>query len=131
MLQKKVIVYRHSPFFVNYAFCNFVDSKRKELLETLDGICDYYKATSKQNCSESVIFIESQIDKVEERKKSLITMFADGNITRDEFSVMKAEYNEEIKKALRTERTSERAREHYEWLYFRNICGCQTAWQNA
>ena len=83
-------------------------SKRKELLETLDGICDYYKATSKQNCSESVIFIESQIDKVEERKKSLITMFADGNITRDEFSVMKAEYNEEIKKLCeQRERQSE------------------------
>ena len=83
-------------------------SKRKELFETLDGICDYYKATSKQNCTESVIFIESQIDKVEERKKSLITMFADGNITRDEFVVMKAEYNEEIKKLCeQRERQSE------------------------
>lgn len=83
-------------------------SKKNELMETLDGICDYYKAKSKQNCSESVIFIESQIDKVEERKKSLITMFADGNITRDEFVVMKAEYNEEIKKLCeQRERQSE------------------------
>ena len=83
-------------------------SKRKELLETLDGICDYYKATSKQNCSESVIFIESQIDKVEERKKSLITMFADENLTQEEYTVMKAEYNEEIKKlSEQRERQSE------------------------
>ena len=37
-------------------------------METLDGICDYYKATSKQNCSVSVVFIESQIKKVEQRK---------------------------------------------------------------
>ena len=86
-------------------------SKRKELLETLDSICDYHKAASKQNCSESVIFIESQIDKVEERKKSLITMFADGNITRDEFAVMKTEYNEEIKKLCeQRERQSEQKR---------------------
>ena len=83
-------------------------SKKNELMETLDGICDYYKASAKQNCSESVIFIESQIDKVEERKKSLITMFADGNITRNEFTIMKAEYNEEIKKLCeQRERQSE------------------------
>ncbi len=83
-------------------------SKRKELLETLDGICDYYKATSKQNCSESVIFIESQIEKVEQRKKSLITMFADGNLTQEEYAMMKAEYNEEIQKLCeQRERQSE------------------------
>ena len=82
--------------------------KKDELMETLDGICDYYKATSKQNCSESVIFIESQIEKVEQRKKSLITMFADGNLTQDEYAIMKAEYNAEIKKLCeQRERQSE------------------------
>ena len=83
-------------------------SKKDELMKTLDGICDYYKATSKRNCSESVIFIESQIEKVEQRKKSLITMFADGNLTQDEYAMMKAEYNEEIKKLCeQRERQSE------------------------
>ena len=42
------------------------------------------------------------------RIPSLITMFADGNITRDEFVVMKAEYTEEIKKLCeQRERQSE------------------------
>lgn len=77
-------------------------------METLDGICDYYKATSKQNCSVSVVFIESQIKKVEQRKKSLITMFADRNLTQDEYAMTKADYNEEIQRLTeQRERQSE------------------------
>lgn len=73
-------------------------SKKDLLLSKLDKISGYYKMQSKKNSAESVNFLDAQIDKVEKRIRNLITMFADGDITRDEFAKMKADYTDEIKK---------------------------------
>ena len=72
--------------------------RKEQLLSALDGITEYYRSLGKENSDNSIHFIDTQIEKIRDRIKNLITIYTDGSITKDEFTMMKKEFDAEIEK---------------------------------
>lgn len=72
------------------------NAKKDDLLSLVDEITEYYKEDSKKSAETSIGFIEGQIDNLEKKTKNLLDIFADGQITKEEFSEMRKSYDEQI-----------------------------------
>jgi hypothetical protein len=72
--------------------------RKEQLLSALDGITEYYRSLGKENSDNSIHFIDTQIEKIQGRIKNLITIYTDGSISKDEFTMMKKEFDAEIEK---------------------------------
>jgi len=88
-----------------YFFDEVWKSRADEVMLALDSMKKYYIEATQKNTLNSKSFVNAEIEKAEKRIKSLITMFADGSITKDEFDTMKAEYKAELSK-LREQKTN-------------------------
>src|SRR5574344_1736228 len=93
-------------------------SKADDLMTALSYIQKYYLSATKNNTQKSQAVTDLQIDKVEKRIKSLITMFADGSVTKDEFDTMKADYNTELAKLKEQRFTTDEQQEIVENCMF-------------
>ena len=91
------------------------NAKKDDLLSLVDEITEYYKEDSKKSAENSIGFIEGQIDNLEKKTKNLLDIFADGQITKEEFSEMRKSYDEQInafneQKKLLSERNEQYSR---------------------
>ena len=73
-------------------------TKKEDLLLTLQYIQEYYKAETKQNSQNNVLFVEAQIDKVDKKLKNLINIYTEGDISKEEFQSMRKSYDDELVK---------------------------------
>ena len=71
--------------------------RKNDLLALSEEITQYYKEDSKNHTENNIDFINGQIDKINKKKTNLIDMFADAQITKEEYSNMRAAYETEIK----------------------------------
>ena len=72
--------------------------RKEQLLSALERITEYYRSLGKENSDNSIHFIDTQIEKIQGRIKNLITIYTDGSISKDEFTMMKKEFDAEIEK---------------------------------
>ena len=73
-------------------------TQKEDLLLTLKYIQEYYKAETKHNSQNNVLFVEAQIDKVDKKLKNLINIYTDGDISKEEFQSMCKSYDDELVK---------------------------------
>ena len=88
-------------------------SRKDDLLSLIDEITDYYKADSQKNAENSILFIESQIEKLQQKSKNILDIFADGQITKEEFSDMRRSYEKEIEDLKNQKNTVSEQNEQY------------------
>lgn len=75
-----------------------LENTEEDLLLTLQYIQEYYKAETKHNSQNNVLFVEAQIDKVDKKLKNLINIYTDGDISKEEFQSMRKSYDDELVK---------------------------------
>ncbi len=98
-----------SDYFIDQVW----KDRKNDLLTLSDEIARYQKEDSKINSENNIGFIEGQIERIQQKKKNLIDMFADGQIDKDEYADMRKSYESEID-ALRNQKNSiSEQQQHY------------------
>ena len=98
-----------SDYFIDQVW----QDRKKDLLALSDEIAQYYREDSQKHTENNISFIEGQIERLQQKKKNLIDMFADGQINKDEYADVRQSYENEID-SLKNQRNSiSEQQEHY------------------
>ena len=81
----------------NYFVDQVWEERKNDLISLSDEINQYYKEDSKKHTENNIEFINSQLEKLNKKKTNLIDMFTEDQITKEEYSNMRASYDAEIK----------------------------------
>lgn len=79
-------------YFLNEAW----QTRKEDLLITLEYIKKYYVDATRGNTQHSEIFLDSQIEKADKKRKNLVELFTDGQIDKEEFAEFKKMYDKEL-----------------------------------
>ena len=98
-----------SGYFIDQVW----QDRKNDLLMLSEEIAQYQKEDSKINSENNIGFIDGQIERIQQKKKNLIDMFADGQIDKDEYADMRKSYESEIDALLNQKSSISEQQKHY------------------
>ncbi len=81
-----------AKYFLNEAW----QTRKDDLLLTLEYIKKYYTDATRDNTEHSRIYMDAQIEKAERKIKNLVDLYTDGQIDKNEFAEFKQAYSKEL-----------------------------------